>query len=668
MHINRKSILRVYLPVLLALLVIAYALPRGTKFPYDYKAGRQWQYDNLYAQFDFPLYKSQEQIWAQNSQKSDTPPYYKFSQEQTIRSLRLLEATDLDSLKRAIISSFSSIYERGVLSDADSTSGKLIYLQKDKHATLLPLSELYSQKEARDKLLSTLSELSSDNLDSTLRAAGVYDLFVPNVIYDAQTTELIRAEQSVEVSPTSGYISSGQLLISEGEMVTTEIAAILDAYRKEYEANIGFLGNPLFMWIGNFSLAATILILFLLLVQICCHYIFKDRRFIFVLSVFCLFVTLSLFICRTQESLITLFPFTLVVLMYQAFFKSREYIAIYLLSLFPLLLFAQEGQYYFVMFALAGTAQAFIFKYFRKGWRQFIAASITFGILALQLLGFKAISLFSAPIGASLMSLFVGSFLTVAAYPLIYLFEKIFNLVSDSRLAELCDTSSQLIRQLERKAPGTFQHSLQVMNMADTVARSIGVNPELVRAGALYHDIGKISNPLCFVENEFMISAEDVPKYHSELGALQSAQDIIKHVSDGEEIARKAGLPQAIIDFILSHHGTSSVRYFYSKHLREGGSEEALPEFCYKGKAPKTKAQVVLMLCDSIEAASRTLKTNSAQAYSEFVESIVAGKMAEGQLEQAEISIHELGLLKEALKQYLAQVNHERVVYPKNKR
>ncbi|HBH21010.1 MAG TPA: hypothetical protein DDX33_03205, partial [Rikenellaceae bacterium] len=265
----------------------------------------------------------------------------------------------------------------------------------------------------------------------------------------------------------------------------------------------------------------------------------------------------------------------------------------------------------------------------------------------------------------AILALFVGSMLSVAGYPLVYLFEKIFNLVSNSRLAELCNTSNPLIRELEQKAPGTFQHSLQVMNMADAVSRLVDVNPDLVRAGALYHDIGKINNPLCFIENEFMVKTD--AKYHSGLTPIQSAKDIIRHVSDGVEIAQKHRLPKVIIDFIDTHHGTTVVRYFYNQFLKEGGDPSLISEFRYTGHKPETKAQIVVMLCDSIEAASRTLKGNNDRIYSDFVESIVAGKMEEGQFDDADISISELKALKEGLKQYLAQLNHERVVYPKNK-
>ena len=263
-----------------------------------------------------------------------------------------------------------------------------------------------------------------------------------------------------------------------------------------------------------------------------------------------------------------------------------------------------------------------------------------------------------------LLRLLIASFLAVAGYPLIYLFEKIFNLVSNSRLSELADTSSSLLRELEQKAPGTFQHSLQVMNMADAAARAIDANPLLLRVGALYHDIGKMNNPICFIENESMLNKAEGQKYHSGLSPLQSAEDIIKHVQDGVDMARKHRLPSVVVDFIRTHHGTTVTGYFWGKYLSANGNPEEKAKFSYPGPAPTTKEQVVLMLCDSIEAASRTLNEYTPEAFSAFVEKIVQGKVDQGQLLNAEITIKELNEVKQALKAYLAQMHHGRVEYP----
>ena len=237
--------------------------------------------------------------------------------------------------------------------------------------------------------------------------------------------------------------------------------------------------------------------------------------------------------------------------------------------------------------------------------------------------------------------------------------------MSSTRLQELSDTSNELLRQLEQKAPGTFQHSLQVMNLASAAARAINADEILIKAGALYHDIGKIKNPLCFVENESLTSTD--AKYHSDITPLQSAQDIIKHVTDGVELAQAHKLPSVITDFIRTHHGTTCVSFFYDKYLKEGGDPELKKEFLYPGPTPTTKEQVILMLSDSIEAASRTLRDYSQESISALVDRIFAYKIEDGQLEQADITLKEIDTIKIVMQTYLGQMYHERIKYPKRK-
>ena len=254
----------------------------------------------------------------------------------------------------------------------------------------------------------------------------------------------------------------------------------------------------------------------------------------------------------------------------------------------------------------------------------------------------------------------LASLLSVAAYPLIYLFEKMFRLVSNSKLVELSDTNNTLLRLLAEKAPGTFQHSLQVMNLADAAARAIGANVLLVRAGALYHDIGKIANPQCFTENE-----TSGISYHAGLSPQESSKEIVKHVSDGLALAEKYNLPDVVRRFISTHHGTTTTGYFYTKYLNDGGDPAMIGDFQYDGERPQTKEQVVLMVCDAVEAASRSLKDYSEDSISRLVDHIVETKAAEDQFSDSDISLRDINVLKDAVKTYLKQVYHSRVVYPK---
>ena len=256
----------------------------------------------------------------------------------------------------------------------------------------------------------------------------------------------------------------------------------------------------------------------------------------------------------------------------------------------------------------------------------------------------------------------LGSLLSVAGYPLIYLFEKIFKLVSNTKLAELSDTNNKLLRILADKAPGTFHHSLQVMNLADAAARSINANVLLVRAGALYHDIGKISNPQCFTENQ-----TSGVRYHEGLSPKESAHEIIRHVSDGLALAEKYGLPGEVKSFIASHHGTTPTAYFLTQYLNDGGDPEDVSGFYYDGVRPVAKEEVVLMICDAVEAASRSLKTYSPESISALVDAIVDGKAKENQFADSDISLREINIMKDEITSYLQQMYHSRVSYPKRK-
>jgi len=393
--------------------------------------------------------------------------------------------------------------------------------------------------------------------------------------------------------------------------------------------------------------------------------VFRDSRIYYILTVFLIFSVLPLAISRMGADLLFMIPYTLAALYLHAFFRPREIVPIYMTTLLPLLVFTGNGFILYTIFLVAGLVSIFAFNHLGHGWKQFVVALINYAVLAVMYLAFHLTDIATGNILRTLAYLFIASMLTVALYPLIYLFEKLFGLVSNTRLSELCDTSNSLIRQLEKKAPGTFQHSLQVMNMADAVARVTDANPTLVRAAALYHDIGKMNNPQCFVENESLVVKDEREKYHSGLSAEQSARDIIRHVSDGYEMAKSEGLPSKVTEFILTHHGTSLASFFYSKYLSEGGSGENEAQFRYPGHKPTSVEHVILMLCDSVEAASRTLKEYSEEACNKLVESIVSSKMADGQLDEARISMMELGLVKDELKKYIFQMHHERIVYPK---
>ena len=672
--------LKFFLPFILVLAVLVLLMPRAAKFNYDYRRGSPWKYEALIAQFDFPIYKTESQLREEMlSNDSYSVPYYRFSEDivnNSIRTAQGMSFGSLNTVKNFVVSDIRKIYSQGVVSDRGvqidrHSSVEVLYIQKEKRAAKYPISEIYKQSEARAKLQADVTEQFPNlDVDSLFRRLDIHDLIVPNLIYDEQTTELLQAENKRDISPTQGYVSSGTLIVSDGEIVTSEIAQMLDSYKKEYEANVGYSGPRISLWLGNIILGLALVLFLLLTITIARPCLFQHKNQVyFILTLFCITSAVPMLLVRASaQSWFYVVPFTISALSLRAFYDKKFSAAIYSISLLPLLIFANDGDILYVMFLLAGLVAIYLYDNLGKGWKMFLLALITFAILSLTYTGFKLTEAVSGHPLRIVGLLFIGSALSVAGYPLTYLFERLFNLVSQSRLEELADTDNKLLRLLESKAPGTFQHCLHVMNMADTAARSIGANVALVRAGALYHDIGKMQNPLCFIENETIQPNSSDKGYHAGLTPVQSAADIIKHVDDGLELADQYRLPQIIKKFILTHHGTTTTSFFYHKYVEEGGDPENTAPFSYHGEKPKTKEQVILMLCDSVEAASRTLKENTPEAYSELVENIYSLKLSQGQLEQANISIKEINAIKKELKTYLAQMYHERVVYPKRKK
>ncbi len=679
MKLPRVSInYRVLIPLVVLFLVLTLIFPRTAKFSYDYRKGSPWSHETLLAQFDFPILKTDEQIREEKSRsKSVVIPYYRYRQDIVDNCRKAAEGIDMGGysyLRPLIVASMDGIYSNGVVPDEgvkldghSDPSGAVLYIQKDKRAGKKPVSEVFKESEAKNRLLSDIAaKYPRINADSVLRSAGIYDFIVPNLEYDPKTTELVRSESSNQVSTTQGFVSAGQLIVSEGEIVTAEIAQMLDSYKVEYENSMGYGGPRILFWLGNAFIAFALVLLFFLMIYFLNRRLFMDhRKFWYLIFIFIIASVLALIINKFAPRCLYMVPFTLTALYLEAFFKNKVIFPICCVSFLPLLVFAENGVVLFVMFLLASIAAVFTFRFFNQGWQQFIMSGIVFVSILVTYFGFRMIDMVNDDPYMAVLYMFIGSMLIVAGYPLIYLFERMFNLVSSSRLRELCDTNNKLLRELEHKAPGTFQHSLQVMNMCDAAARAIDANVLLVRAGALYHDIGKMKNPLCFIENESM-SPKGV-HYHEHLSPKESARAIIKHVSDGLELAAENRLPDVIQDFILTHHGTSNTSYFYNKYLNEGGDPNDVSDFFYKGRKPQTKEQIILMICDTLEAASRTLKDNSAATFSVFVENIVASKMKIGQFDQADISIKDLNTVKETLKAYLSQIYHERVVYPQRK-
>ena len=664
---------KAYLPLIALFLIMVFVMPRSPKFNYDYKKGSPWMYETLMAQFDFPILKTSEQIQAEQEKNgSAIIPYFRLDTKVASQSGSLISSMDLGEwavVKPALADAMAVLHSKGIISNVaglDNESGDgLIFVQKDRRASKVPVTEVYDKEAAeaylRDVVLASWPQC---NVDSLFSAAGVAALVAPNLIYDAQTTELVHDESVKHVSSTQGVVKTGQVIVSEGEIVTAEIEQLLKSYELEYDKSIGYKGSRGFMWMGNVILAFSLVLVLFLALCYCNFRVFDEyNKYLYLLMIFAFAAIASSLVAREDPSMYYLMPFTLISLYLLAFFTKRVVFSVYFISLLPMLIFAPNGVELFVIYLVAGSVGMLVFGFFNRGWLQFVTALIVFAVMAVIWGAFRLVDgVRGIADYHTVLDMALAAFLSVAGYPLIYLFERIFGLVSNTKLADLSDTNNKLLRMLADKAPGTFQHSLQVMNLADAAARSIDANVLLVRAGALYHDIGKIANPQCFTENQTA-----GVRYHEELTPKESAQEIIRHVSDGLALAEKNGLPQVIKDFISSHHGTSSTGYFYTKYLNDGGDPNDVAAFFYNGFKPVTKEQVVLMICDSVEAASRSLKHYSPESISGLVDSIVDGKMSQGQFSDADMSIREINSIKDVIKSYIQQMYHSRVSYPKRK-
>lgn len=658
------------IPLVVSFAVLMVLVPRTAKWGYDYSKGQAWRYETLVAQFDFPLLKTTEQIAKEKADLSSTViPYYKMSTEVVGESFRKIEGmsfADVPGLKSSLVRHLSDIYNKGIIPEIQDNVD-LIYVQKGKRAEKVPVSEVYLLPQARIALLHGVStDCPEVNVDSIIRSKSIYDLLAVNLVYDEQITALVHSQTQSMVSTTSGFVNAGTIIVNNGELITAEVAQMLDSYKAEYEQSYGYDKPLAAIWLGNALLVLGILICLYFAIYFSNAMIFKDyNRYLYVVVVFTLIASVELILIKFAPQWIFIFPFSVAALYLQAFFRTRVIYPVYIATLLPLLLFAENGAAVFMMYLVSGVITLYVFKHFSKGAKQFIAASINFVCTAVLFSAFVITGVINVDYLPTLGLICIGSILQVALHPFVYLLERSFNLVSSTRLQELSDTSNELLRQLEQKAPGTFQHSLQVMNLASAAARAINADEILIKAGALYHDIGKIKNPLCFVENESLTSTD--AKYHADITPLQSAQDIIKHVTDGVELAQAHKLPSVITDFIRTHHGTTCVSFFYDKYLKEGGDPELKKEFLYPGPTPTTKEQVILMLSDSIEAASRTLRDYSQESISALVDRIFAYKIEDGQLEQADITLKEIDTIKIVMQTYLGQMYHERIKYPKRK-
>ncbi len=634
-------------------------------FRYRYQAGTPWNYESLTATFDFPILKSEEQLQQEREQKSaQSMDCYRYDENVLSQVLGAFAAFETDSLRQVVTASLEGIYLSGVVSSLNG-DGDMISVRRGKKIEQVPASDVYTTGEACARFLEDLNAAALEvNVDSLVAKNNLAEAIVPNLYYDPQTTATLARQALEYISPTSGMVYTGQRIVDRGEIVTVETARILDSYKAEFISSYGGSSLTGFMLhLSHLLMVVLLLAMYALMIYSTDRSLYSDfPRLSFLMLLYVLVYVAVTAFPASNETILYLIPFCLYILYVREFFRNRVCLPLYLAALLPLLALRDNGVVLYLMNALAGAVLLISYKYFSRGLRQFANSLFIFIALMFVYGTFKVTT--GTPLeNRIVLYLALNSILSIIGYPFVFLFERMFSLVSQMRLWELSDTNNALLLEMSRKAPGTFQHSMSVANLAEAATRAIGGDSRLVRVGALYHDIGKINNPLCFVENQ---AAGD--NYHRDLSPQQSAHDIIKHVEDGLVQAKRHNLPPQVADMIASHHGTTKTMYFYTKYCNAGGDPDNVEPFTYKGKLPQTKEEAVLMMADSVEAASRSLRDYSQESIAAMVNNIVDGKLSGGQVAKSDITLGEIDTIKHIFVENLQQVYHGRVAYPKPKR
>ena len=662
-----------------ATLFICLVLPKQARFKFEYDKGKVWTQKDLVSPFAFAIQKTPEQLENDRKQifKSVKPIYRYESQVETSSIEEFTIALSAQAKQWQLSQPLQKEYTLlGVdLLQRVYTQGVARYLPKYKQ--LEPYYNFIVVNNALATEKNTLDVHDIEGAKSVLKNAieeqevvvqkqAFYQLisqFVSeNLVFDERLTDKLEKEAYTNISPTLGMVQKGELIISDGDIINAETFQKLESLRIAFEGDPLLRASRQWLFIGQLILVGLIVSLLMIFLYLFRKDIFQDhRKLSLILVVICgMILTLSWAIKLNMPN-IYFIPYCIVPIIIRILFDTRLALNIHLLVVLIASFWVPNSfEFAFLQIAAGMTAIYSIKKLVRR--EQFLISALLilstyiiayFGILLIKDASFVKIE------WTNFIPFAISVLLTLLAYPLIYVFEKLFAITSEITLMELSNTNSTLLRELAFKAPGTFQHSLQVANLAEAAIYKIGGNALLVRAGALYHDIGKMENPQYFIENQ-----NSGINPHDKLTYDKSAQIIIQHVYRGVDIARKNQIPELLIDFIRTHHGNTRVDYFYQSFLKNF-PEKSVDEkiFRYPGPIPFTKETAVLMLADSVEAASRSLKNPNEKAITELVDRIIDYKLVQNQLIDSDITLKDIQLIKQIFKTMLMSIFHVRISY-----
>ncbi len=672
---RNQSVIYKGLLYILSLACIVFFFPRDGSPKLDVKLGSVWQQDDFYAPYDVQLKKSDTAIAEeQRDIKQGHLPYYKYDQQIVDTAFGQFEATfatffdsaNLSDVQWATLQEtgknlLGAVYEKGVFANGTLPQGQQeIMLVKQRDTPVIQVNALIEQK-----LVAKLVQQKARELGHGEHAANfgqlVSKLALANVFFDKSLTDNALHDKLAKLSPFGQRVDKGAVLIKKGELINSEKLALLQTFRQSLESGQMQPNINYYTLIGYTILVALVLMMLFLFLRKYRREVYDNNtKVTFIVFNMVLMVLVTTFMVDYNETYVFVVPLCILPLLLKTFFDARLGLFVHVLTVLILGFVVPNSFEYVFLQIIAGIVTILTISEIYKRADLFISVG---QITLIYCIGYLAFHIVRQGGIHNMQWFALGLFLlngmiTLFVQPLIYIYEKVFGLVSDVSLLELSDSNSRLLKDLSNKAPGTFHHSLQVANLAEAAANEIGANAMLVRVGALYHDIGKMPDPTYFTENQ-ITSANP----HDELSPKDSAKVIVGHVIKGIELARKHNLPDRIIDFIRTHHGTTLVYYFYKKQ-QEIGQHFNEDDFRYPGPIPFSKETAILMMADSVEAASKSLKNPTFLVIDEFVEKIISGQMAGGQFINADITLKDIETVKKVFKQKLTNIYHLRVEYP----
>lgn len=659
--------------VIVVVLLLVYFLPRETKFGYEYEQGRPWRYNSLIATFDFPVYKTPDEVKAErDSALSQFQPFYTEDVQIAQRQIAAFETAwragrfgDVPAhCLNHVDKMLRGVYEAGIVPSADlsqmakeRTPG--VRVVEGTEAVTRPITELYSTRSAYEYIV------YADTINfprELLARCNINEYLSPNLSIDSVKTSAVREDLLAAVSPASGMVQSGQRIIDRGEIISAEQYKILQSFEREtVRRNDPSKG----MWqvvTGQVMFVLCVIVAFVFYLRLFRREYLRSPHSILLLSSLIAIFPLITYAMVDQKFLnVYMVPYAMVPIFVRIFMDSRTAFMTMVCSVILSSLALHSNYEFVVVQFMSGMTAIYALRDLTERSQLLRVALAVFVTSSAIMLGYdlsQGIE-FSHLDRSMYVYNAVNGVLLLFAYPLLYMIEKLFGFTSSVTLVELSNTNNSVLRRMSKVAQGTFVHSLQVANLAAEVADKIGAKPQLVRTGALYHDIGKMLNPAFFTENQTGVNP------HDELTEERSAQIIISHVTEGLKLADKYHLPKVIRDFISTHHGRSQVKYFYiqwkNKHQ---GEEPDAKLFTYPGPNPFTREQAILMMCDAVEASSRSLKEFTEESIKELVNRIIDSQVQAGYFRECPITFRDIADAKRVLAESLKTIYHTRIAYP----